>query len=178
MEQLVPWLIFCIAVIALCLIRPNAARIFIGFFFIVMALAVNAVLSIVAPDQFVRLGADAPLIPFYAWFFERVVAVVPQLVGILAAAGEIAVGLLILSSGRQQRQTCKAGSDRRHPLPDCHYALGRLDTAESGLGCWFGLATDQGLPEEHAGTDPLQEQKGCWKRTLRPPRQALAKLKS
>ena len=101
MEQLVPWLIFCIAVIALCLIRPNAARIFIGFFFIVMALAVNAVLSIVAPDQFVRLGADAPLIPFYAWFFERVVAVVPQLVGILAAAGEIAVGLLILSSGRR-----------------------------------------------------------------------------
>lgn len=101
MEQLVPWMIFCIAVSILCLIRPNAARIFIGVFFIIMALAVNALLSIVAPDQFVRLGTDAPLIPFYARFFEQVVALAPQLVGILAAAGEITVGLLILSSGRR-----------------------------------------------------------------------------
>ena len=101
MEQLVPWLIFCIAVSALCLIRPNAARIFVGVFFIIMAVAVNAVLSITAPDQFVRLGADAPLIPFYGWFFEQVSARAPQLAGILAAVGEIAVGLLILSSGRR-----------------------------------------------------------------------------
>lgn len=101
MEQLVPWLIFCIAVTALCLIRPNAARIFIGVFFVIMALAVNALLSIVAPDTFVRLGTDAPLIPFYAWFFKQVVVLAPQLVGILAAVGETAVGLLILSSGRR-----------------------------------------------------------------------------
>lgn len=100
MEQLVPWLILCIAVSALCLIRPNAARIFVGVFFIIMAVAVNAVLSIIAPDQFVRLGADAPLIPFYGWFFEQIVALAPQLVGILAAIGEIAIGLLVLSSGR------------------------------------------------------------------------------
>ena len=100
MEQSVPWLIFCIAVSALCLIRPNAARIFVGVFFIIMAVAVNVLLSIVAPDQFVRLGADAPLIPFYGWFFEQVVALAPQVVGILAAIGEITVGLLILSSGR------------------------------------------------------------------------------
>ncbi|WP_139003363.1 hypothetical protein [Arthrobacter crystallopoietes] len=100
MEQLIPWLIFCLAVLAFCLLRPNAARIFIGIFFIIMAVAVNALLSVLAPEQFVRLGADAPLIPFYAWFFEHVVALAPQVVGILAAAGETAVGLLILASGR------------------------------------------------------------------------------
>lgn len=101
MEQLVPWLIFCIAVSVLCLIRPNAARILIGVFFIIMALAVNALLRLVAPDQFVRLGADAPLIPFYAWFFEHVVALAPQIIGISAAAGEITVGLLILNRDRR-----------------------------------------------------------------------------
>lgn len=100
MEQLVPWLIFCLAVSALCLVRPNAARIFVGVFFIIMAVAVNVLLSIVAPDQFVRLGTDAPLIPFYSWFFEHVVALAPPLVGVLAAVGEIAIGLLILGSGR------------------------------------------------------------------------------
>lgn len=101
MEQLIPWSIFCVAVLVLCLLRPHAARIFIGIFFIIMAVAVNALLSIVAPDQFVRLGVDAPLIPFYAWFFDHVVAPAPQIIGILTAAGEIAVGLLILSSGRR-----------------------------------------------------------------------------
>jgi hypothetical protein len=100
MERLVPWLIFCVAVSILCIVRPNAARIFVGVFFIIMAVAVNALLSIVAPDQFVGLGTDAPLIPFYAWFFEQVVALAPPVVGILAAVGEIAVGLLILSSGK------------------------------------------------------------------------------
>lgn len=101
MEQLIPWLIFCIAVLVFCLARPNAARIFVGIFFIVMAVAVNVVLSAVAPDQFVKLGTDAPLIPFYAWFFQNIVAPAPQLIGILAAAGEITLGLLMLSGGRR-----------------------------------------------------------------------------
>lgn len=103
MEQLIPWLIFCIAVLVFCLTRPNGARIFIGIFFIVMAVAVNVLLSIVAPDQFVRLGTDAPLIPFYAWFFQNMVSPAPQLMGILAAAGEITLGLLMLSRGRRVR---------------------------------------------------------------------------
>lgn len=103
MEQLIPWLIFCITGSIFCLFRPNAARIFMGVFFIIMAVAVNMLLSIVAPEQFVRLGTDAPLVPFYAWFFEQVVVLAPPLVGIIAATGEIAVGLLILSSGMRAR---------------------------------------------------------------------------
>ncbi|MCX8455981.1 hypothetical protein [Paenarthrobacter ureafaciens] len=101
MEQLLPWLVFCTAVSMLCLFRPNAARIFTGIFFIIMAVGVNLVLSISAPEQFVQLGTAAPLIPLYDWAFEHVVARAPALVGILAAAGEITIGLLILSSGRR-----------------------------------------------------------------------------
>lgn len=101
MEQLIPWLLFCLAFLALCFARPKGARIFIGIFFIIMALGVNLLLSFVAPDQFVALGAAGPLIPFYAWVFNNVVAVAPPLVGIVAAAGEVAVGLLILSHGRR-----------------------------------------------------------------------------
>ena len=101
MEQLIPWLTFCAAFLVFSLIRPNGARIFIGTFFIVMALGVNALLSFMAPDVFVSIGTAEPLIPFYAWFFQYVVVVVPPVVGLVAAAGEIGVGLLILSRGRR-----------------------------------------------------------------------------
>lgn len=103
MEQLIPWLIFCFTVLLLCLFRPGAARIFVGFFFIIMAVGVNVVLSIIAPEQFVKLGTDTPLIPLYDWFFRNIVAPAPQLIGILAATGEAVLGLLILSGGRRTR---------------------------------------------------------------------------
>ena len=98
---MIPWLVFCLAFLVFCFVRPNGARIFIGIFFILMALGVNALLSFVAPEQFVAIGTNAPLIPIYAWFFENVVVAAPPVVGILAAAGEIVVGLLILSHGRR-----------------------------------------------------------------------------
>lgn len=101
MQQLIPWLVFCVAVALLCLFWPNAARIFVGSFFLVMAVAVNAVVTAMAPERFVKLGADAPLVPLYGWFFRTVVAAAPLAVGVAAAAGEIAIGLLILSRGRR-----------------------------------------------------------------------------
>ena len=103
MEQLIPWLIFCIAVLGLCYLRPSAARIFVGIFFIIMAIGVNIVLSFAAPDQFVKLGTGAPLIPLYNWFFQTVVAPAPQVIGIAAAVGETAIGLLILSGGKRAK---------------------------------------------------------------------------
>lgn len=103
MQQLIPWLVFCVAVALLCLFWPNAARIFVGSFFIVMAVAVNIVVTAVAPERFVKLGTDAPLLPPYDWFFRTVVAAAPQAMGIATAAGEIAVGLLVLGRGRRVR---------------------------------------------------------------------------
>ena len=100
MEQLLPWTALCLAVLLLCLARPGAGRVFLGFFYLVMALGINVVLVFVAPDQFVALGTSAPLIPLYQWFFAEVVARSPVLFGLLAAAYEIAVGVLLLSRGR------------------------------------------------------------------------------
>ncbi|SDP84321.1 hypothetical protein SAMN04487914_1574 [Arthrobacter sp. ok909] len=99
MEQLIPWLVFCTAFLALSLWKPPAARIFLGVFFILMAVAVNLVWSLVAPELFVTLGTDDPLVPFYVWVFQNVVTLSPQGFGALAAAGELTVGLLILSHG-------------------------------------------------------------------------------
>ncbi len=68
-----------------------------GLFFLVMAIGVNVVLVLVAPDQFVALGTDAAIVPLYEWFFENVVAVAPPVFGVLAASYEIAIALMMLS---------------------------------------------------------------------------------
>ena len=95
-----PWAVFCLLVLLLCLVRPYAGRIFVGIFFLIMAVGVNVVLVLVAPDQFVALGTDAPVVSLYRWFFENVVALVPPLFGLLAAGYEITIALMMLSKGR------------------------------------------------------------------------------
>jgi hypothetical protein len=100
MEQLVSWSVFCLLVLVLCLLRPNAGRIFVGIFFLIMAIGVNVVLVLVAPDLFVGLGTDAPIVPLYRWFFENVVALAPPLFGLLAAACEVTIALMMLSKGK------------------------------------------------------------------------------
>jgi hypothetical protein len=96
----VPWTVFCLLVLLLCLVRPYAGRIFVGIFFLIMAVGVNVVLVLVAPDQFVALGTDAPVVSLYRWFFENVVALVPPLFGLLAAGYEITIALMMLFKGR------------------------------------------------------------------------------
>jgi hypothetical protein len=96
----VPWAVFCLLVLLLCLVRPYAGRIFVGIFFLIMAVGVNVVLVLVAPDQFVALGTDAPVVSLYRWFFENIVALVPPLFGLLAAGYEITIALMMLFKGR------------------------------------------------------------------------------
>jgi hypothetical protein len=96
----VPWAVFCLLVLLLCLLRPYAGRIFVGIFFLIMAVGVNVVLVLVAPDQFVALGTDAPIVPLYRWIFEHVVALAPPLFGLLAAVYEITIALMMLSKGQ------------------------------------------------------------------------------
>jgi hypothetical protein len=64
-QQLITFAVFSMLVLLLCLVRPGAGRIFLGIFFLVMAIGVNVVLVLVAPGQFVALGTDAVLIPLY-----------------------------------------------------------------------------------------------------------------
>ncbi len=100
MEQLIPSAVFMLAVLVLCLVRPNAGRIFLGIFFLVMAIGVNVVLVMIAPDQFVALGTNEPLVPLYHWFFENVVALAPPFFGLLAAAYEVIIAVMMLSKGK------------------------------------------------------------------------------
>jgi len=100
MEQLIPSAVFSLLVLVLCHLRPNAGRIFLAIFFLVMAIGVNVVLVFVAPAQFVALGTDEALVPLYHWFFENVVAIAPPLFGLLAAAYELTIALMMLSGGR------------------------------------------------------------------------------
>ena len=100
MQQLITSAVLSLLVLILCVIRPNAGRIFLGLFFLVMAIGVNVVLVFVAPDQFVALGTNDAIVPLYRGFFENVVALAPPLFGLLAAAYEITIALLMLSRGR------------------------------------------------------------------------------
>jgi hypothetical protein len=103
MSQLVPWAVFCLLVLALCILLPRTARTFVGVFFLIMAVGVNWTLSVLAPDLFVGLGTDAPLLAPYRWFFEHVVALAPPAFGLAAGVGEIVLGCLMLAHGRAAR---------------------------------------------------------------------------
>lgn len=99
MEQLIPWLAFCLLVFVLCLEKPGAGRIFMGIFFLVMAIGVNVVTVFVNPNSYIGLGANS-FIPLYRWVFTNLIVLAPPLFVLPVAAFEIAIGLLMLSKGR------------------------------------------------------------------------------
>ena len=99
MQQLVIWAGFCLLVLLLCLYRPNAGRIFVGLFFLIMAIGVNVIMVFVDPNSYIGLGADS-FIPLYRWVFTNLVALAPALFVLPVAAFEISIGLLMLSRGR------------------------------------------------------------------------------
>jgi hypothetical protein len=100
MEQLVVCLLFYLGIFALALWKPNAARIFIGIFFLLMAWGVNFTITVIDPPFFVGLGREA-YIPLYRTIFTDLIGAAPVLFGVIAVAYETTTGLLILSSGRR-----------------------------------------------------------------------------
>ena len=109
LERTLIWLGFVLVVLVFCWWRPNATRIFMGFFFIVMAIGVHVVLVLTAPTVYLEWGQAALLAP-YRWLFSTVVAWNPVVFGLLAATFEIAVALLMLAKGRYARLGLIAGS--------------------------------------------------------------------
>jgi hypothetical protein len=99
MQQLIIWAVFCLAILVLCLLRPNAGRIFVGLFFLVMAIGVNVVMVFVDPNSYIGLGADS-FIPLYRWVFINLIALAPPLFVLPVAAFEITIALMMLSKGR------------------------------------------------------------------------------
>jgi hypothetical protein len=101
LQQTLVWAVVCVGALGLSLWRPNIGRVVLGVFFIVMALGVNVVFVLVDPDGFVKLGTNAPLLFPYEWVFEHIVSKAPAVFGLLVAAFEIAIGLLMLIGGHR-----------------------------------------------------------------------------
>ncbi len=91
--------VIVLGIVLLCLLRPNAGRIFLGFFYLAMGLGVNLVLGLTNPEGYLEMGKGA-LIPVYKDFFSQVVSLNPMLFVLLVAAFQIAMGLLILYKRR------------------------------------------------------------------------------
>lgn len=87
--------VFVLAVVLLCFIKPNAGRIFLGFFFLVMAIGVNGSFTFSNPQAYVDYANEA-LIPFYRSLTMSVIETSPFLIGILLMLFEITMGVLLL----------------------------------------------------------------------------------
>ena len=87
--------VFVVVVIVLCLIKPNAGRIFLGLFFLVMAIGVNGSFTFTNPQAYVEYASGA-LIPFYRDIALAIVELNPVLFGLLLMGFEITMALLLL----------------------------------------------------------------------------------
>jgi hypothetical protein len=97
--MLIPYVVsaaFVLALVTLCFVRPNAGRIFLGFFFIAMGAGVNGVFVLTNPQGYVDYVGRA-LWPLYGELGVRVISLSPVLFGLLLMVFEIAMGLLLLS---------------------------------------------------------------------------------
>jgi hypothetical protein len=99
-QQTIVWAAFCLVVLGLTLWRPGAGRRALGIFFIIMAVGVNVVFVLAAPEGFVDLGTSAPLLSPWGWVFEHVVARAPAAFSLLVASYEVTIGLMMMK-GRQ-----------------------------------------------------------------------------
>jgi hypothetical protein len=90
---------FGLALIALSIWKPQAARMTIGIFYLVMALGVNLPLLALNPELYPLAGSHA-LLPLYAWFFTVVMplALIPLIKTLILV--EAAIGLAVLYRGK------------------------------------------------------------------------------
>jgi hypothetical protein len=107
-EPLIITTIFYLAVITLCVLWPNAGRIFIGIFFLLMAFGVHGYFILANPQGYLNF-ADGFALGIYRDVAAAVVDVSPVGFGILMLLFEATVGLLILSRGRQVKLGLIAG---------------------------------------------------------------------
>lgn len=108
MERLMIWLGFVLVVFAWCWFKPNGARIFLGFFFIVMGIGFHLILIMRDPYGYDGFSTTA-FLPLYRWAFRTLIMPHPLAFALVAAAFEIAVGLLLLSKGRYAKAGLLAG---------------------------------------------------------------------
>jgi len=97
MDEKILWsIVFVVIVIILCIAKPNFGRIFLGIFYLIMAIGINIVNAFTNPLSTVKMG-EASIIDFYRIFFSNVVSQAPTLFILIVALFEIIMGLLILN---------------------------------------------------------------------------------
>jgi hypothetical protein len=98
LTRVVVWSIFVLTVAVFCLLRPQAARLFVGAFFGVMGLVVHGLLVITNPEGYVRFAEHA-LLPFYRQIGHFLTEPNPRAFGIVMLILEVTLAVLILSRG-------------------------------------------------------------------------------
>lgn len=97
MDEKIIWSIgFVFVIMIFCYLKPNAGRIFLGIFYLVMAIGINIVNAITNPQMTVQMG-EASLLVFYRTFFTEIVSKAPALFILAVAIFQITMGLLILN---------------------------------------------------------------------------------
>ena len=97
MDEKIIWSIgFVLIVIILCIVKPNIGRIFLGIFYLIMAIGINIVNAITNPQSTVQMG-EASLLDFYKTIFSDIVAKAPVFFILLIALFQMTMGLLILN---------------------------------------------------------------------------------
>jgi hypothetical protein len=96
---IVAGIIYSLLVIVLSFSKPNAARLFLGFFFLAMGLGVNLSFLLTQPSFVYDYGKNAWL-PLYRTLSDHVIAPVPMVFSILLILFEITMGIFLLSRGR------------------------------------------------------------------------------
>jgi hypothetical protein len=91
--------VFVLAVVILCLNKPNAGRIFLGLFFLAMALGVNGFFTFTNPQGYADYAGGA-LIPLYRDLALTIIELSPVGFGLLLMAFEVTMGLLLLHKHR------------------------------------------------------------------------------
>jgi hypothetical protein len=91
--------IFVLVIVLVCFWKPNAGRIFLGVFFLAMALGVNGYFTFGNPQAYIDYAKGA-LIPFYRQLAVSVVMISPVAFGLLLMAFEICMGCLLLHRGK------------------------------------------------------------------------------
>lgn len=101
MDEKIIWSIgFVLVVMILCYVKPNIGRIFLGIFYLIMAIGINLVNAITNPQSTVQMG-EASLFEFYRTIFSEIVARAPVFFILVIVFFEITMGLLILNKHRK-----------------------------------------------------------------------------
>lgn len=101
MDEKIIWsIVFVVIVMVLCIVIPNAGRIFLGIFYLITAIGINLVNAFTDPQSTVQMG-EASLIGFYRTIFTEIVSKAPAVFIILIALFEITMGVLILNKHKK-----------------------------------------------------------------------------